>query len=108
MRQFPVTNYPKRQRVTAAEHSRTSLPSVDWSAFYVDEHNRVLPHSAFCGQTPGRDVLRNRGRGAGPVEVTRGCRAPDPRGNKLNPTGFIGGPDLERMGSIGTTKPVFP
>jgi hypothetical protein len=21
-------------------------------AFYVDEHNRVLPHSAFRGQTP--------------------------------------------------------
>ena len=22
------------------------------AAFYVDEHNRVLPHSAFRGQTP--------------------------------------------------------
>ncbi|HUE88781.1 MAG TPA: hypothetical protein VMO26_22110 [Vicinamibacterales bacterium] len=21
-------------------------------AFYIDEHNRVLPHSAFRGQTP--------------------------------------------------------
>ena len=28
-------------------------------AFYVDEHNRVLPHSAFWRPDAGRDVLRD-------------------------------------------------
>ena len=32
--------------------STASPRSVDWSTFYVHEHNRVLPHSAFRGQTP--------------------------------------------------------
>ena len=27
-------------------------------AFYVDEHNRVLPHSAFHGQTPDELYFR--------------------------------------------------
>jgi transposase InsO family protein len=34
-------------------HSLDSVPTVRrLVAFYVDEHNRVLPHSAFRGQTP--------------------------------------------------------
>jgi hypothetical protein len=40
-------------------HERLFLHSLDsvttvrrLVAFYVDEHNRVLPHSAFRGQTP--------------------------------------------------------
>jgi len=34
-------------------HWLDSLPTVRrLVAFYVDQHNRVLPHSAFHGQTP--------------------------------------------------------
>ena len=34
-------------------HSLDSVPTIRrLVAFYVDEHNRVLPHSAFRGQTP--------------------------------------------------------
>jgi hypothetical protein len=34
-------------------HSLDSVTTVRrLVAFYVDEHDRVLPHSAFCGQTP--------------------------------------------------------
>jgi hypothetical protein len=34
-------------------HSLDSIVTVRrLVAFYVDEHNRVLPHSAFRGQTP--------------------------------------------------------
>ena len=34
-------------------HALDSVPTVRrLVAFYVDEHNRVLPHSAFGGQTP--------------------------------------------------------
>ena len=34
-------------------HALDSVPTVRrLVAFYVDEHNRVLPHSAFRGQTP--------------------------------------------------------
>ena len=36
-------------------------------AFYVDEHNRVLPHSAFCGQTP--DEMYFGTGGAIPLEL---------------------------------------
>jgi hypothetical protein len=32
-------------------------------AFYVDEHNRVLPHSAFRGQTPDEMYYVDRRRG---------------------------------------------
>ncbi len=36
-------------------HSLDSVTTVRrLVAFYVDEHNRVLPHSAFRGQTPTR------------------------------------------------------
>jgi hypothetical protein len=44
--------------------------------FYVQEHNRMLPHSAFRGQTPYEDVLRHRGRRSGRSDVTRGRRTP--------------------------------
>ena len=29
-------------------------------AFYIDQHNTHVPHSAFLGQIPDEDVLRNR------------------------------------------------
>ena len=29
--------------------------------FYVQQHNRVLPHSAFRGQTPDEGIARDRG-----------------------------------------------
>jgi putative transposase len=34
-------------------HSLDSITTIRrLVAFYIDEHNRVLPHSAFRGQTP--------------------------------------------------------
>jgi putative transposase len=33
-------------------HSLDSVATVRVVEFYVDQHNRVLPHSAFHGQTP--------------------------------------------------------
>lgn len=43
-----------------------TLDSVDTvrklAAFYVTEHNRRLPHSAFCGQTPDEMYLGKGGR----------------------------------------------
>ena len=64
-------------------HSLDSVATVRrLVAFYVDEHNRVLPHSAFRGQTPDEMYLRHRGRGAGGPDVTRGRRAPSTRGGQ--------------------------
>jgi putative transposase len=37
-------------------------------AFYVEEHNRVLPHSAFRGQTPD-EMYFGRGDGV-PADLT--------------------------------------
>jgi hypothetical protein len=64
-------------------HWLDSVPTVRrLVAFYVDEHNRVLPHSAFRGQTPDemprlhrwepdRHWIERRGRPArAPVEST--------------------------------------
>jgi putative transposase len=42
-------------------------------AFYVDEHNRVLPHSAFCGQTP--DEMYFGTGDAVPADLTSGAVA---------------------------------
>jgi len=60
-------------------HSLDSVTTVRrLVAFYVDEHNRVLPHSAFRGQTPDEmyfgtgDAISRRPDGA------RGCCAQDP------------------------------
>jgi hypothetical protein len=42
-------------------------------AFYVDEHNRVLPHSVFRGQTPDEMYF---GTGGGvPADLTSGAAA---------------------------------
>jgi transposase InsO family protein len=49
-------------------------------AFYVQEHNHVLPHSAFRGQTPDEMYFGTGGRGTGRPEVTRGRREPSPHG----------------------------
>jgi hypothetical protein len=58
-------------------HSLDSVTTVrQLAAFYVDELNRVLPDSAFRGQTPDEMHLRHRGRGAGSPDVTRGRRPP--------------------------------
>jgi hypothetical protein len=55
-------------------------------AFYVHEHNRVLPHSAFRGPTPD-DVLPHRRRGGGGPDGTRGRRAPSTR--SVQPIGVL-------------------
>ncbi len=41
-------------------------------AFYIDEHNRVLPHSVFRDQTPDEMYFGTWGRGTRRPEVTRG------------------------------------
>src|SRR5215470_8825940 len=53
-------------------HSLDSVPTVRrLVAFYVDEHNRVLPHSAFRGQAPDE---RYFGTGdAVPADLTSGA-----------------------------------
>ena len=39
-------------------HSLDSVTTIRWLvAFYVHEHNQVLPHSAFLRADAGRDVL---------------------------------------------------
>jgi putative transposase len=61
-------------------HSLDSVTTVRrLVAFYVDEHNRVLPHSAFRGQTP--DEMYFGTGDAVPADLTarRGCRPPGPR-----------------------------
>ena len=56
-------------------------------AFYVHEHNHVLPDSAFRGQTPNERYFGTGGRGAGGPDLTRGCRAPGTRGGQ--PVGIL-------------------
>jgi hypothetical protein len=57
-------------------------------AFYVDEHNHVLPLSAFQGQTNARrDVLWHRGQGAGRPEVASCHRPPSTR--RSQPVGIL-------------------
>jgi hypothetical protein len=51
-------------------------------AFYVDEHNRVLPHSAFRGQTPDEMYIGTPEGVPGRPDVTRGGRAPDTHGSQ--------------------------
>ena len=51
-------------------------------AFYVDEHNHVLPHSAFRGQTPDEMYFGTGDASAGGPDVTRGRRAPSTRGGQ--------------------------
>ena len=65
-------------------HSLDSVTTVRrLVAFYVDEHNRVLPHSAFRGQTPDEMYFGNRGRDTGrPEHHARPPRA----GHALKPT----------------------
>jgi len=50
-------------------HSLDSVATVRrLVAFYVDEHNRVIPHSAFRGQTP--DEMYFRTGDALPADLT--------------------------------------
>ena len=48
----------------------------------LDEHNRVLPHSVFLGQTPDEMSFGTGGRSAHGPGGTRGRRAPSPRGSQ--------------------------
>src|SRR5262249_16697074 len=60
-------------------HSLDSVTTVRrLVAFYVDEHNRVLPHSAFDGQTPDEMYFGTGDGGPRRPEVTRSRRAADP------------------------------
>src|ERR1700720_4340276 len=60
-------------------HSLDSVTTVRrLVAFYVDEHNRVLPHSAFRGQTPD-EMYFGTGDGVPTALAARGRRAPDTR-----------------------------
>src|SRR3974377_711366 len=53
-------------------HSLDSVTTVRRLVeFYVDEHNRVLPHSAFSGQTPD-EMYFGTGH-AGPADLTSGA-----------------------------------
>jgi hypothetical protein len=56
-------------------------------AFYIHEHNHVLPHSAFRGQTPDEMYFRHRAGSSGRPDVTRGRRAPSTGGDQ--PIGLL-------------------
>ena len=43
------------------------------------EHNRVLPHSAFRGQTPDEIYFGTGDAGSSRLDVTRGRRTPGAR-----------------------------
>jgi hypothetical protein len=59
-------------------HSLDSVTTVRrLVGFYVDQHNRVLPHSAFHGQTPDEMYFGSGRCGDSRPAVTRGRRAPD-------------------------------
>jgi hypothetical protein len=54
-----LSSWVGTRRAASYKHQRLFLHSLDsvttvrrLVAFYVDEHNRLLPHSAFRGQTP--------------------------------------------------------
>jgi hypothetical protein len=71
-------------------HSLESVATVrQLVAFYVHEHNHVLPFGVSRTDA-GRDVLRHWGRRAARPEVTRGRRAPGTRGGE--PLGLL--PDV--------------
>jgi hypothetical protein len=58
--------------------------SVDW-LFYVDEHNRMLPHSAFRGQTPD-EMYFGTGDTVQPDLMSRAATARRARGEANRPT----------------------
>jgi len=61
-------------------HSLDSVTTVRrLVTFYVDEHNRVLPHFGVSGTNAGRDVLWHRSRSTGRPDGTRGRCAPGTR-----------------------------
>jgi hypothetical protein len=64
-------------------HSLESVATVHrLVAFYVQEQNDVLPHSAFRGQTPDEMHFRHRGGGSSRPDGTRGRRAAAPDGGE--------------------------
>ena len=79
-------------------HSLDSITTVRrLVAFYVDEHNRVLPHSAFRGQTPDEMYF-----GTGdtvPADLTsRAAAAPETRGSQ--PIGVMRDMPVSRRGCV--------
>ena len=61
-----------------------SVPTVGrLVAFYVEDHNRVLPHSAFGGQTPDEmyfgtgDTIRRNSHHARMRRAEHACRRTD-------------------------------
>src|SRR5688572_29355911 len=77
-------------------HSLDSITSVRrLGAFYVDEHNRVLPHSAFRGEKPDEMYF---GTGAGRPDVTCDRRAPETRGSQ--PIGAMRDMSVSRRGCV--------
>jgi len=64
------TGRPKVALILTADEALDNVATVRrLVAFYVDEHNRVLPHSAFGGQTPDEMYFRT-GEGI-PAELAR-------------------------------------
>jgi hypothetical protein len=80
-------------------HSLDSVATVHRLVeFYVQEHNRVLPHSAFRGQTPDERYFRHRRRGARRPDVTRRRRTTGPR--RGQPIGGLRDLPLDRRGRL--------
>jgi hypothetical protein len=65
--------------------------------FYVLEHNRVVPHSAFRRQTPD-EMYFGTGDGSRRPDGTRGRRTPDPRRGK--PIGGLRDVPVNRRGRM--------
>jgi putative transposase len=80
-------------------HSLDSVATVRrLVAFYVEEPNRVLPHSAFRGQTPDEMYFGTGGPGAGGPGDTRGRRAPSTR--RGQPIGVLRDVPVTRRGRV--------
>ncbi len=80
-------------------HSLDSVTTVRRLVeFYVQEHNRVLPHSAFRGQTPDEMYFGTGDAGSSRPDVTRGSRTPGPRGGQ--PIGGLQDVPINRRGRM--------
>jgi hypothetical protein len=90
--------------VVAIPETSMALPALARQRHHCPSTGRVLrrqPGASACSvlrTDTGRDVLRDRGRGGGRAEVTRGRRAPDPRGTK--PIGVVRDMPVSRGGRV--------
>ena len=86
-------------------HSLDSVTTVRRLVeFYVQEHNRVLPHSAFRGQTPD-EMYFDRGDAVPADLMARArCRSPGPRGGE--PIGGVRDVPINRGGRVNTPTAV--